>query len=75
LFVQSRTGDNSSGRARFLDHLRNLGVTPSEVTSSSVKQALRNAPVQEGEGGIAKKQHLSLKSPPGKRAKLLFMYR
>lgn len=71
LFVTSKKGDKLAGRVRFLEHLHKLGVSAKQVSTRSAKMLL-SRPKQEGEGG---KRHAKSSRPPGKRPKVLFMYR
>lgn len=89
LFVQSRLGDNTPGRQRFLEHLATLGISADLVSAKSAKRVLEKSAVAEPENtdqlGGRKRRLSSHKkvvlapahttSPPGKRSKPLFMYR
>lgn len=74
LFVNAKK-DALAGRARFLEHLHRLGVSAKHVSSRSAKaqlQHLASQPKQEGQGG---KRHTKGSRPPGKRPKVLLVYR
>jgi hypothetical protein len=65
LFTAS--GDEPVGFRRFLEELKGIGVKPNEVVSQFARLALRD--VQHGRG------HKGIISPPGKRLKVLRVYK
>lgn len=82
LFVHSKNDAKLAGRARFLEHLHKLGVSAHHVSTGSAKLKLERLALhskQEGSGGktqrkTSEKQARSIR-PPGKRPKILLMYR
>lgn len=76
LFVNAKKDAALAGRARFLEHLHRLGVSAKHVSSRSAKaqlQHLASQPKQEGQGG--KRHTKGSRPPPGKRPKVLLVYR
>lgn len=91
LYVQSRDGDVLPGRIELLHHLASIGVTPQMVSATSARQLLRESQTGKGlpAYATAPPPPLPLPSlavarsrlppgsaePPGKRIRLLHMYR
>jgi len=73
LFVKPKKDAKLAGWTRFLEHLHKLGVSEKHVSTRSAKaqlQQLRSQPKQDGG-----KRHTKNIRPPGKRPKVLLMYR
>ena len=80
LFVQSKKDADLAGRARFLEHLHKLGVSAQQVFTRSAKSQLKHlASQRKQEGGKTQRKtpekHTKGMRPPGKRPKVLLMYR
>ncbi len=80
LFVQSKKDADLAGRARFLEHLHKLGVSAQQVFTRSAKSQLKHlASQRKQEGGKTQRKtpekHTKDMRPPGKRPKVLLMYR
>jgi len=80
LFVHSKKDANLAGRARFLEHLHKLGVSAKQVSTRSAKVQLQHLDLQPKQaGGKTQRKTLGKCSkgscPPGKRPKVLLMYR
>lgn len=82
MFVSSMKGAKLAGRDRFLEHLHKLGVTANHVSTRSAKNRLERLalpPKQEGKGNKTQRKasgnNTKSSRPPGKRPKVLLMYR
>jgi hypothetical protein len=80
LFVYSKKDANLAGRARFLEHLHKLGVSAKQVSTRSTKIQLQHLDLQPKQiGGKTQRKMLEHTTkgirPPGKRPKVLLMYR
>ena len=82
LFVNSKNDAKLAGRSRFLEHLHKLGVSAQHVVTSSAKSKLDRLalpPKQGGKGSKTQRKtsetHTKSRRPPGKRPKVLLMYR
>lgn len=82
LFVTKRGSDTLPGRDVLIQHLAKLGITANDVSAPSAKRALtadkHPGPAQDGTGGgrvATPPRPVLLPPPPGKRPKVLFMYR
>lgn len=82
LFVHSKNDAKLVGRTRFLEHLHKLGVSAQHVSTGSAQRKLARLALhskQEGSGGKTQRKtpekHARSLHPPGKRPKILLMYR
>lgn len=82
LFVYSKNDAKLAGRARFFEHLQKLGVSDKHVYTRSAKSKLERLalpPKQEGKGDKTQRKmsekRIESGHPPGKRPKVLLMYR
>lgn len=73
LFVNPKKGAKLAGRTRFLEHLHKLGVSANHVSTRSAKEQLQQLLSQPKQDGG--KRHTKNIRPPGKRPKVLLMYR
>ena len=73
LFVKPKKDAKLAGRTRFLEHLHKLGVSAEHVSTHSAKAQLRQLLLQPKQDGG--KRHTKYSRPPGKRPKVLLMYR
>jgi hypothetical protein len=73
LFVKSKKDAKLAGRTRFLEHLHKLGVSAKHVSMRSAKAQLQQLLLRPKQDGG--KRHTKDSRPPGKRPKVLLMYR
>jgi len=73
LFVKPKKDAKLAGRTRFLEHLHKLGVSAKHVSTRSAKAQLQQLLLQPKQDGG--KRHTKDSRPPGKRPKVLLMYR
>jgi hypothetical protein len=73
LFVNPKKDAKLAGRTRFLEHLHKLGVSAKHVSTRSAKAQLQQLLLQPKQ--VGGKRHTKGSRPPGKRPKVLLMYR
>jgi hypothetical protein len=79
LFVNAKKDAKLAGRERFIEHLHKLGISANQVSIRSAKTQLQLLASQTGKGiKRQRKPNEKCKTgscPPGKRPKVLLMYR
>lgn len=73
LFVHSKKAEKLAGRKGFFEHLNKLGISEKQVVTRSAKLQLQQLKSQTG--GIMPSRTTEGCGPPGKRPKVLLMYR